>query len=254
MNNRATKTEVADAGDTHIRVAIVEDDPVMARMVSRGLKSAHCMCTCMSTGSALISRLASETYDVVVLDWNLPDISGLEVLERIRSTDAMDAGVIFLTGRTSEADVVLALDSGADDYVVKPFRMNELASRVRSAARRKRRTASPQGTIAVPPYRFDPGSRRAWFGEDPVALTGMEFNLALFMFQNANQVVSRRHIVEAVWGDARKAIGRSLDVHISRLRKKLAIAPENGWQVMAERGFGFKLQQIDTSPAETPNR
>jgi DNA-binding response OmpR family regulator len=181
--------------------------------------------------------------DLLLLDLTLPDASGLDVLREIRDSDGVvsrfDPGlpVIVLTGRGADADRVRGLDSGADDYVVKPFHYQELRARIGAVLRRG--AGSGEGPCRAGEIVVDPVRRKVWVGEREVALSNKEFALLRVLIGDPSRVFSKRELLEAVWGYRAPARTRTLDSHASRLRRKLD--PEHGRYVVNAWGFGYRL-------------
>ena len=180
-----------------------------------------------------------------MLDWMLPEMSGLEVLQKVRQSGKNFTPVIFITARDEESDVVRALEAGADDYMAKPVRYNELAARVAALGRRASGGRDPDDMPETSPYVFDLKRKTVGLGDEEVELTHREFDLALFMFRKAGRVVSRSHILESIWGMHGADLNtRTVDTHISRLRKKLHLNESNGWQLSAIYQHGYRLERL----------
>lgn len=196
------------------------------------------------------NELRRDTFDLLILDWMLPDGSGLDVLEWVRShPDGRYDPVIFVTARESEQDTVAALDAGADDYLTKPVRQRELISRMEAVWRRIRRP-EPATSIDHPPYCFDVGNKRCSLNGEEIELTDKEFAVALFLFRNLGNLISRRHIFETIWGVSAEVSTRTVDTHVSRIRLKLALRPENGFRLTSVYNFGYRLEASTAAPAQ----
>ena len=224
------------------RVLIVEDEHDIAGLIKHTLeRNGEAEAEVVHSGDAALKAVAAHAPDLVILDLNLPVLSGQEVCRVLRSrSDARHLPIIMLTARTGENDRVSGLDAGADDYVIKPFSLRELAARVRAVLRRSASLAEDKGT---PEYRgehltadFD-GVSVAVDG-DSVRLTRREFELLRYLVQNKNRVVSRDRLLERVWGYERLVETRSVDVHVGRLRGKLRQA---GRQIETVVGLGYRF-------------
>jgi len=226
-----------------MRIGILEDTPEHARLLERLLEQGGHSCRVHATRARFLQSLARESFDLLILDWMLPDASGIEVLEEVRER-AGRIPVLFVTSRDAEEDIVEALQRGADDYLVKPPRAGELLARV-EALRRRSEYAAPERTLEVPPYRFDLEARQAQLGETPIALTSRQFDLAVFLFRQPGRLFSRVHLLEAVWGVGSDVQTRTLDIHISQLRGALCLTPDNGWRIGSVYGHGYRLERID---------
>jgi DNA-binding response OmpR family regulator len=226
-----------------MRIALLEDDDNQAQWMTHVLEQAGHSVRAFATGRALLTDLSHESYDVLVLDWEVPDGSGLESLQAFRSRRDGVTPVLFLTHRDSEEDIVLALSAGADDYVVKPPRERELLARIAALGRRSLSDRA-ESLLAVPPYEFDLQARVASLRGVPIELSPREFALALFLFQRLGTVVSRAHVLETVWGRGANTTTRTVDTHVSRLRTALALGPENGVRLSPVYGYGYRLESV----------
>ena len=225
------------------RVLIVEDEHDIAGLIKHTLeRSGDADAEVVHSGDAALKAVAANPPDLVILDLNLPVLSGQEVCRILRSrSDARHVPIIMLTARAGENDRVTGLDGGADDYITKPFRLRELAARVRAVLRRS--ATMDDGHAPTPEYRgvhitadFDAVSV-AVDGQS-VRLTRREFELLRYLVQNKNRVVSRDRLLERVWGYDRLVETRSVDVHVGRLRGKLGDA---GTQIETVVGLGYRF-------------
>ena len=183
---------------------------------------------------ALHAELASaDPFDLVVLDLGLPGMDGLEVCRRLRAVKP-DLAVLMLTARTDEVDFVVGLDAGADDYVSKPFRLAELLARVRALLRRR-----TQDVVEVGGLRMELSGRRVLLDGEEVTLANKEFELLRVLMSRAGQVVTREEILHAVWGDADMKSSKTLDMHMSWLRRKIG----GEKRIATVRGVGFRYNQ-----------
>jgi DNA-binding response OmpR family regulator len=226
-----------------MRIAILEDDPDQAGLIQQALTGAGHDCALFSSGKALVKEAGRESYDLFLLDWQVPDLSGEEVLRWVRAHVANPVPVMFVTNRDSEEDIVTALSQGADDYMKKPISRAELLARVTALLRR----AYPVRTSDVVDhgaYRFDTKTESLQIGGAAVELTQKEFALALFLFNNLGRLLSRGHILQSVWGRADDVPSRTMDTHISRIRTKLNLRPENGFKLTPVYNYGYRLEQI----------
>jgi DNA-binding response OmpR family regulator len=230
-----------------MRIAYLEDDSDQAALVRTWLEAGGHTCHAFDRGHALLRALAHESFDLYLLDWELPDTDGIAVLKEIRAR-APRAPVIFTTARDRDEDVVRVLQSGADDYIAKPVRRGELLARIEAVARRLHGAQSAPEVLEHPPFRVHRGSRVVERAGARLSLTDKEYALAEFLFLNAGKVVSRQHLLEAVWGRDANTHTRTVDTHISRLRGKLGLGSEVGWQVVAVHQFGYRLERGEGPP------
>jgi len=219
-----------------MRVLVAEDDRGLRDVLTRGLRENGYTVDAVSDGRTAVSYLRSYDYEVAVLDWRMPGMSGLEVLQLMRR-ESMPAAILMLTARDAPADRVTGLDQGADDYLVKPFDFAELLARIRALQRRPRTLQPPQ--LAVGDLIFDPATREARIGAQRPALTVTERGILEMLMRRSPAVVDRRSIAAGVWDNDADALGsNTIDVHLARLRSKLA-----GGQVRIEtvRGVGYRI-------------
>jgi len=226
-----------------MRVAMLEDDRDQAGTVSAWLREAGHDVHSFDHPRELLKIAGRESFDLFLIDWNLPEMTGADVLHWLRDDRGDTTPVIFVTARDAEEDIVAALSAGADDYIVKPVRRLELLSRIEAVLRRVR-PKEPERELLHPPYRFDLTLKRCFVGETPVELTDKEFELAVFLFRNAGKLFSRGHLLEAVWGRNPNVATRTIDTHVSRLRSKLALRPENGYRLTPAYNYGYRLERL----------
>ena len=205
---------------------LVEDDALLGKSVQRGLSDAGHDCDWVTDGEEAVRQARSTPYDVIVLDLMLPDISGLEVLRRLRS-DKNETPVLVLTALGSVDERVKGLNAGADDYLVKPFAFAELAARLEAMARRAGKAVKTD--LQDGPLTLDLRTRRAKRDGKEIELTPTEFSLLEFLMRNANQTVTRRMLCEHLWDANWEGVTNVIEVHINRLRAKV------------DRGFGERL-------------
>jgi two-component system, OmpR family, response regulator RegX3 len=228
-----------------VRIALLEDDPAQAETLVAWLSDAGHDAHVFGLGKDLLRSVGRESFDTFLIDWMLPDLSGHEVLRQLREDRGVTAPAIFVTSRDAEEDIVAGLDAGADDYMIKPIRRLELLSRLDAVWRRVHPREEGQHTIDLPPYRFELDHRRVLRNGQPVEpLTEKEFVLAVFLFQNLGRLFSRGHLLQAIWGLTQPVPTRTLDTHISRVRKKLDLHPANGFRLVPAYNYGYRLERV----------
>ena len=224
-------------------IGCVEDDPDQAALLRLWLEQAGYGCAVFRSANDFRRRLGNEAVDLVLLDRSLPDAKGLDVLTWIRQSPNSRLPVIFLTASGQESDIIEGLAAGADDYVVKPPKQGELLARVAAVLRRRGGDAEAGDVLELPPYRIDAKRRVISVNGEPVELTQREFELACYLFRRQGRIVSRDALLENVWNLAGDVSTRTVDTHISRLRKKLGLSGENGWRLTAVYQHGYRVEQ-----------
>lgn len=226
--------------DEPISVVLVEDDDRLARLTARYLESHGVTVTVVGDGRDAVARVLQARPDVVLLDLMLPGMSGLDVCRELRSRTGVP--IVMVTARGEEADRVVGLEGGADDYVSKPFSSRELLARVRAHARRARGAAGPpKKTMSVGRLTIDTDAMHAAIDGTTLNLTTYEFMLLRALAERAGRVLSREQLVDIVRGSAEEAFDRSVDVHISHLRAKLGDDPRSPRIIKTVRGVGYML-------------
>lgn len=226
-------------------IGILEDDPAQQALYQHWFNTAKYRYKCFDAAQAFIDALQAERFDLLVIDWMLPESNGGEVLRWVRENLGWDIPVIFITARDNEADIVTALRNGADDYLVKPPKHFELLARIESLSRRTR--VAP--LIQLGAYTINNDSRGIELRGEAIRLTQKEFELASYMFQNPGKLLSRVHLLEKLWGLNAQVDTRTVDTHVSRIRRKLVIKPENGWQIVPEYGYGYRMERLEAADA-----
>lgn len=217
-------------------VLLAEDDSAISEPLARVLRRQGYEVHVAETGSEALS--AARRSDVLVLDLGLPEIDGLEVCRTLRA-EGSTVPVLVLTARGSEIDAVVGLDAGADDYVSKPFRTAELMARIRALLRRR---GPGSDMLRVQDLAVEPASRRAWQGDRALELSGRQFDLLAFLMARRGEVLSREEIMREVWQTTWIASTKTVDMHVSWLRRALGDSAASPRYITTVRGVGFRLE------------
>lgn len=213
-------------------------------------------CHTFTDGATLLNELRRESFDLLMIDWELPGVSGPEVVRWVRSNVKEYVPILFVTNRREERDIVEGLNAGADDFMSKPVRVGELTARVQALLRRS--YVKPQAEDEIwGRYRFIPAMSKLEIDGKVMPLTRKEFDLALFLFRNMGRLISRGHMLENMWKSNNPAgtelMSRSLDTHVSRVRTVLGLRPENGYRLSAVYGQGYRFEAVGNPRADAPN-
>jgi DNA-binding response OmpR family regulator len=230
--------------DDHVRgsVLVVDDEPTILEVVARYLERAGYRTRVAVDGVQAIDAVALDRPDLVVLDLMLPGVDGLEVMRRLRAHDRNGIPVILLTAKGEEADRVIGLRLGADDYVVKPFSPAELIARVDAVLRRVDTSPSQEPPLDFGDLVIDPAGRRVFVGDDEVQLTQREFDVLLFLARHPGQVFSRHQLMDAVWQYSFYTDTSTVTVHIRRLRSKIESDASQPRHIQTVWGVGYRFQ------------
>ena len=224
-----------------MHIGILEDDPSQQELYKLWFGTAQHSCACYGSAADFIAAVRKEKFDLLLLDWMLPESSGEAVLKWVRQNIGWDLPVIFITARDNEVDIVTALRNGADDYVVKPPKYLELLARIESLSRRSRAPA----VIDLGHYAINQDQRTITVDGKPVELTQKEYELACYMLLHPGKLLSRVHLLEKLWGLNADVDTRTVDTHVSRIRRKLGIGPERGWQIVPVYGYGYRIERLE---------
>ncbi|MBU6269102.1 MAG: response regulator transcription factor [Sphingomonadales bacterium] len=225
-----------------MRIGVVDDDEATIAFISQVLASGGHASVPFRRSTDVIPALRSDTFDLLILDWNMPDLSGLDILAWARNNIAASPPVIMLTSRSDKEDIAAALNAGADDFIVKPESALVISARVDAVLRRTRTPPSTQPREQFGGYCFDRQDERVSFQGEDVMLTAKEFALAHLFFCNLHKPLSRPYIMEKVWKSVADVSTRTLDMHVSRIRSKLRLCPDNGYRLETVFGFGYRLE------------
>ncbi|MFC2079765.1 response regulator transcription factor [Candidatus Bipolaricaulota bacterium] len=219
------------------RILVVDDEPWVVQSVRSYLEAAHFEVIAAYDGREAVAQFDAHAPDLIILDWMLPEMDGLIVAQHIRQRS--NVPIIMLTARVDEEDRITGLETGADDYVVKPFSARELEARVHAVLRRS--TGGATSIIEVGQVRLDHEQRQVHIAGEPIELTAMEFDLLAFLMAQPGRVFTRMELLEAVRGEAYGGFERSVDSHIKRLRQKIEADPHEPSLILTVFGVGYKL-------------
>jgi DNA-binding response OmpR family regulator len=225
-----------------MRIAILDNDPQQRALISDTLGGAHHDCAAYSRVEPLLAALREGGIDLLVWHWQ-PASEGWRQLRELRQ-GRPGLPVLLVTGRGPQPELANALDNGKSDYLVRPLRRGELLMRVRLLAARAHPEPLNGPTLDFGPYAFDVRGARLLVSGQPVNLTQKEFDLALLFFRNLDRPLSRATIHEAVWPKEAEFSSRTMDTHVSRVRSKLRLKPENGYRLAPVYSYGYQLEQL----------
>jgi len=226
-----------------MHIGILEDDPVQRELLVMLVERANHTCLSFQTVATFVEALKVHSFDLALIDWLLPDGDGGDVLRWIRKSIGWQLPCIVITAREDESAVVAALDAGADDYIVKPAKPLELLARITAASRRAGSGSLP--VLRAGDYEIDIARQRLALAGTPVDLTQKEFDLSVCLFQNLGKLLSRDYLLNKVWGVSADVDVRTVDTHVSRLRRKLFLDGSRGWKLVGIYGFGYRFERID---------
>ncbi|MFZ3285677.1 MAG: response regulator transcription factor [Telluria sp.] len=226
-----------------MRLGILEDDATQVEFYRLWLSTAQHHSVFYPTIAAFCAGLTDEKFDLLLIDRELPDGNGEQALAWVRANLGWEVPVIFVTASSAEADIVQALRMGANDYVIKPPKYFELIARIEAQARRSK--AEALAAIDLGAYQLDLQNRQIRLVGKQVELTQKEYELACYMFQHPQRLLSRVHLLETIWGFQAEIDTRTVDTHVSRLRRKLKIGPANGWEIVSIYGYGYRIEMIE---------
>ncbi len=226
------------------RILIIEDDKDIVELVRYNLEKEDFQVLAMADGVSGLAQVKKSPPDLLLLDLMLPKLSGLEICKDIRRDASLNRlPILILTARGDEADRVVGLELGADDYVTKPFSPRELVARVKALLRRAEpAVGEPTKSLEVGKLVIDPASYRVTRAGKPILLSTLEFRLLYYLASRPNKVFSRDQLLDAVWGSERFVTPRSVDVYVRRLREKIEPDPENPTHLKTVRGAGYLFE------------
>lgn len=225
-----------------MRLAVADDDRDVTAWLTAALAQDELSVDVFNDGAALKRALLRDTYDAVLLDWNMPGLTGFEIVQWAAASLPDAPPLLMMTSRSDEGDIVAALEAGASDYILKPASGPVVRARILAAARERAR-ASQQQALTCGNYVIDSVQQSISLNGEPVRLTMKEFQLAALLFDNLDRPLSRTYLLAEVWSADAGVETRTLDMHVSRIRSKLALRPENNFVLQTVFGFGYRLSR-----------
>ncbi|TNC82172.1 MAG: DNA-binding response regulator [Oleiphilus sp.] len=226
-----------------MKIAFLEDNPQQAELVIQWLEEAGFSVNHCTDGRSFLKAFKKDLFDMAILDWELPDQSGIDILRQLRVAQNQSLPVLFATQRDAEQDIVNALTNGADDYLVKPLRRAELLARI-EAARRRAGIARDQDVFRIANIEIDANKREIRLDGEHVKVTPKDFGIALELAKHEGQVLSREYLLKKVWGVDADINTRTVDMHVSRVRRSLNITPDIGYRITTIFQHGYRLEKI----------
>src|SRR5690348_9490704 len=224
-----------------MRIGILEDDPSQLELLGHWIALDGHDPQRFDHGTQLLNAIQGQDFDLLILDWNLPDLTGIDVLRQLRHRSRVP--VIFCTSRDREEDVVKALQEGAQDYLRKPIRRMELLARINTVARRAEIAEGKVEDFDLDAFHVDSSTQTISRDGVPVVMTCKDFDLAVLFFKNMGRLLPRSYIAQTVWRENAAISSRTIDTHVSRIRGKLGLLPEHGWEIKAVYAHGYRLER-----------
>jgi two-component system, OmpR family, response regulator RegX3 len=227
-----------------MKIIFLEDDKAFAREIVEALTIDGNEVDYFSSGRDCLKALNAGRYDLAIFDWEVSDMTGKEVLESMKVKGSYPP-VVFLTGRDAEEDVIAIIDSGADDYIVKPTSIKILLARINALYRRANPKAAELAKVNYGDLIVDFGKRKFELNGDLIKLTEKETDLAVYFFKHIGSLLARSHLTKVIWGTSPDVDTRTIDVHVSHLRSKLKLLPPYGWRLISVYQQGYRLERLD---------
>jgi len=227
-----------------MKIVVLDNDRSQTDLICQVLTSAGHVCHGFQTGRDLLSQLRKEEYDMLIFDWQVSDMGGADLMRKAREKLNDSAPVLFMTTASGEDDIVAGLDAGAEDYMIKPLRRSEMVARVQALLRRAFPTQNGAEQLQFGQYVFETRPGRLLMDGNVLDVTHKEFYLALLFFRNIGRPLSRAYIHEAVWIRETDVPSRTMDTHVSRVRNKLQLKPENGFRLVPVYSYGYRLEKL----------
>ena len=227
-----------------MRIAVLDTDRSQADLISQVLSSAGHTCQVFYSGKDMLVHLRKDSADMLILDCPTGELGGAEILRRAKEKMSAATPMMFITNSSAEDEIVAGINAGADDYMIKPLRRGELLARVQALLRRAYPTQNGAEQLQFGPYIFETRPGRLSMDGAVIDVTHKEFYLALLFFRNIGRPLSRAYIHEAVWIRESALPSRTMDTHVSRVRNKLQLRPENGFRLVPVYSYGYRLEKL----------
>jgi DNA-binding response OmpR family regulator len=228
-----------------MRIAIADDEADVQNYLKGIAEELGHVVATYNDGNLLSQALIRDTFDLVILDWNMPGKDGLATLNWMEKSLTERPPVIMMTNRTAKKDISDALNAGADDYITKPEDRTVIAARISAMLRRNVGSGAFETQVTYGKYLLNRIEQTVTIGNETILLTAKEFELADMFFRNSDRTLSRNYIMETIWRTTAALATRTLDMHISRVRSKLDLKPENGYRIFTVFGYGYRLETTD---------
>lgn len=228
-----------------MKIAFLEDDLAYAETLKEWMVEAGYEVDHFSMGLDFLRKFPNSQYDLCIFDWQLPDMEGPDVMESLKLRSNKLPPIIFVTGHSEESEIVRVIESGADDFIVKPVSKQLLMVRINALLRRTTTENKDQALSNFGALTVDFKRRLVWIDGEEVKLTDKEFDLAYYFLKNEGVLLSRTHLMQVVWGTSAEVETRKVDVHVSHLRTKLKLTPEFGWKLTSIYQQGYRLERIE---------
>lgn len=241
-------SQIAMPGTKAMRIAIADDDEAARLFLIELLTQNGHLCAPFRNGRDLVTALQRDTFDMIIIDWSMPEPDGLSVMRWARDNLPSCPPMIMLTNRAAKEDVVASLNTGADDYIVKPELPHVILARINAVLRRTApRSQTEEQFERFGGYTFDRLREVVTFDGEEANLTSKEFALARLLFRNMHRALSRSYLLETLWNSAADVHTRTLDMHISRVRSKLRLRPEHGYRLLPIFSYGYRLETFNAA-------
>jgi DNA-binding response OmpR family regulator len=227
-----------------MRIAVLDNDRSQADLVCQVLSAAGHSCQFFDSGKDMLAQMRKDSTDLLIMDWPTGDMEAADILRRAKEKMAPEAPAMFLVSGNAEDDIVAGMAAGADDYLVKPLRRGELVARVSALLRRAYPSQTGTEQLQFGSYVFETRPGRLLKNGSVIDVTQKEFYLALLFFRNIGRPLSRAYIHEAVWVRETAVPSRTMDTHVSRVRNKLSLRPENGFRLVPVYSYGYRLEKL----------